>query len=107
MHAAKIIFQVSLLVASGLADAHTTNTLRQRCIVALGRPSIEYNPVMRPFAGKRSIYVAIPAIDLGVYWALRKAHKPRAAKWFAYGEAGENVFCAWHNTRLHPRPASR
>jgi hypothetical protein len=103
MHAAKIILQVSLLVASGLADAHSTNALRARAL-AVRQPFVEYNPVMRPFAGKPAINVAIPAIDLGVYWALRKAHKPRAAKWFAYGESGENFFCAWHNARAHPSP---
>ena len=103
MKTAQILLHISMLVASGAFDAHSTNTLAHRCDVA-GTHFLEVNPLMRPFAGHKTAYFAIPVGDLAVYGLLLAHHKPHAARDWAFAESGAHIALGMNNLRQHPIP---
>lgn len=89
---------ILLLHATATLDAGTTNRLFNR--LPPGYRAYESNPMMRPFAGKRSMYLAINLSYIPLDIALIKSRRhEKIVKAWAAGAIGWEIFLANRNHR--------
>jgi len=100
-----ILLHVLLLTSTASVDAWTTNH-RYQAWQAVGGYGTEYNPLVKPFAGKPAIYVALPAGDLAIYFVLRKTKHRKLAERYAWSQAGVHLGMAGLNLKHGPNRRS-
>lgn len=94
---AKILLILSLH-GSASVDAWTTN--RWVSGGPPGWPGGEANPIYRPFAGHKSMYVAVNLAQLPLDIWILSGKKPKAARWVASVVSGAQASMAIRNHRL-------
>jgi hypothetical protein len=95
---AKILLILSLH-GSASVDAWTTN--RWISDGPPGRPGSEANPLYRPFAGSKKMYVAVNLAQVPLDIWILSGKKPKAARWTAAAVSGIQTSMAIRNQRLY------
>jgi hypothetical protein len=96
-----IFLHILLLTSSATVDAWTTNN-RFHQWQHIGGWGTEYNPAVKPFAGKPALYVVMPAGDLAIYFGLRLSKHRKLARDYALAQAGVHVGLAVWNLKHGP-----
>jgi len=92
----QILLHILLLTTTSTFDAWTTRRgIHQYGLI--GWEWHERNPVGRPFVQHQSLYVLVPAANVGIYALLRKTKHPKLAAAYAYTVSGAHATCAVRN----------
>jgi hypothetical protein len=92
------IFLIGLLHGSASLDAWSTNRFINGCPVGFRCGQVD--PLVRPFAGKPTIYVAVNEAMVPLHIWLLSGKRRRAARIIGLATTGSHLAFAMHNVRL-------